>query len=203
MKDTRVFVPKIMDVNGVTIQCLTMMQKDRLSLYVFLVGDGFFYQPYIYGSYDEYYLDSDNNVVDSREEADHIEVWYGNELFAQMYVSTDGELCIPIFDEETGEIVQKNIGRTAKRRDFRKYNIFENIIWALQNSEIDRDSVDMSAYTAPGIYMYLEDAFVIELVFQNDPKTVIIDGIIEYDIENKITKICCLPVFPHEALGNA
>ena len=185
--------------NGVELQLLTVIEKDKLDLQAFLVGDGIFYHLYLYGSYDEYYFDANNNEVDSREEADHIEACYGDELFAQMYTNEVGELCIPTYDDTTGDITQKTIGRTVTSRDFREYNVFENLVWAIQNSVIDRDSVDMAAYSAPGIYMYLDDLFVIQLAFHNDPETVIVEGIVEYDIKNKITKIRNLPVFPHEA----
>ncbi len=63
---------------------------------------------------------------------------------------------------------------------------------------MDKDSLDMAAYTAPGIYMYLEDTLVIELAYLNDPQTVLIDGIVEYDVKNKITKVRGLPVFSYE-----
>ena len=197
--DQRIFVPKVMAANGVELQLLTVIEKDKLDLQAFLVGDGIFYHLYLYGSYDEYYFDANNNEVDSREEADHIEACYGDELFAQMYTNEVGELCIPTYDDTTGDIMQKTIGRTVTSRDFREYNLFENLVWAIQNSVIDRDSVDMAAYSAPGIYMYLDDSFVIQLAFHNDPETVIVEGIVEYDIKNKITKIRNLPVFPHEA----
>lgn len=147
---------------------------------------------------DEYFIDSENNVVDSMEEADHTDVWYGDELFAQLKVNEAGELCIPTCGETTGEVEQKNIGKTSEKRDFRKHSVFENIIWALQNSKMDKDSLDMAAYTAPGIYMYLEDTLVIELAYHNDPQTVLIDGIVEYDVKNKITKVRGLPVFSYE-----
>ena len=197
--DQRVFVPEVMASNGVELQLLTVIEKDKLDLQAFLVGDGLFYQLYLYGSYDEYYFDADNNEVDSREEADHIEVCYGDELFAQMYTNEAGELCIPTYDDRMGDITQKTIGRTYESRDFRKYNVFENLVWAIQNSVIDQDSVDMAAYSAPGIYMYLKDSFVIQLAFHNDPKTVMVEGIVEYDVKNKITRVRNLPIFPHEA----
>lgn len=196
--DQRIFVPEVMAANGVELQLLTVIEKDKLDLHAFLVGEGLFYHLYLYGSYDEYYFDAENNEVNSREEADHIEACYGDELFAQMYINEVGELCIPTYDDRTGDITQKTIGRTAESRDFRKYNVFENLVWAIQNSVIDRDSVDMAAYSAPGIYMYLDDSFVIQLAFHNDPKTVMVEGIVEYDVKNKITKVRNMPIFPHE-----
>ncbi len=194
--DSRIFVPRKLDDCGVMLQFMTEVKKDRLELYAFFAGDGLFYEipvPYHYDK-DEY-LYMDDSITDT--DYDKMFVWYGDEIYERMTTDEEGSLIIPVNEEGEG-IIPKNIGKTTKKRDFRKYNVFENIIWVLQNVKSARRYADGIRYTAEGIDLYIYESMIVNLLLQDDPETVLVEGIVEYDIKNKITNIKNLPVFHFE-----
>jgi hypothetical protein len=196
LRDERVFNPKLLHKYGMKLQALTVIEDNSsLELQAFLVGKGFFYQLSMYDAYEEYYIDSDGNLVDTKEEADHIDAWYGEEKYADMYLNEKGELCIPVYDEDTGTSPITVIGKTTADRDFRDYTVFENLVWALQHTERNLEMVDAACYDAPGIKMYLKEAIVYSLVFPNNAENILVDGIIDYDVTVNTTLISDLPMF--------
>ena len=192
LTDERVFVPEVLERCGVTLQAVTVIEKDKMELMAFFAGDGLFYQVCLDDEYQEYFMDKENNLVDSREEADHIDIWYGYEKYVDAVINRAGELCFPVFDEKNGEFYERNIGKTKEDRDFRKHNVFENIVWAIQNS--NRGESDLSDYSAPGISMYLDDSFVVNLVFHNNENSIMVEGIVDYNIKTKITAVKNIPI---------
>lgn len=194
--DKRIFDPEKLDELGLVIQAFTVISYNgELELYAFLAGEGIFYQLSLYDEYNEYYLDENNNLVDTREEAHHIDVFYGDEKYAEMFVNDEGELHIPLYPDGDNSPAGKVIVPTRENRDFRDYNVFENIAWALQHSFCYKESVSSAEYSAPGIYMYFEDETLIQIFFQNDFKTLILDGIVDYDIKTRTTYISDVPFF--------
>ena len=180
--DKRIFNPEVMEAIHAKLQFLTHIEDGLISLDAFLAGDGFFYLVFPDGEYEELFLDSEDNYVDSREEADQVIALYGNELYAEMRLSETGELCIPLGQEKTGT---KIVGKTVEDRDFKKYNVFDNIKWALLNSERDKYMDDSAWYSGPGLEMSIFDSIANELAYHNDPGIMIIDGILEYDDEQR------------------
>ncbi len=138
-----------------------------------------------------YYLDKDGNWVDKSDDPTVVTIGYqvGDEDCTKIFVSDRGELCFSdYYDERTKSVIVKNCGRTYQDRDFRKFNIFENIVWVIQNATIDNDSVDMSAYKLPGVYLYMNNMLVIQLLSQNTSiPDLLIDGILDVDEKTIIT----------------
>ncbi len=186
VQDKRIFVPDIMEQNGMTLQFISVIGKNGVSLYPFIAGDGFFYQVHPDPAVcEEIYLDENGGWVDSKSDAAKVEYLYGEELYAQVSVNDKGELCIPIYAKDT----VKKVGKTVKSRNFSKYNVFENVVWALQNSEYSSESYGDAFYSAPGIDMSFEEGDLIAIAVGNTSDLIAVEGIVECDLDIKTTKV--------------
>lgn len=198
LRDKRVFVPEVLERCELCIQAFTIIENNSLKLVAFLAGNSFFYQLSLYDEYAEYYMNANNEMVETKEEADHVDVWYGDERYAEMHVNPKGDVCIPTYQESSNEIVDKVIGRTAEPRDFRKYNVFENINWAIQHSSRDHHSREAASYEGPGISIsWLEDSFLVNMLYHND-EYIVVDGIVDCDEKTQITCIKGLTALYHD-----
>ncbi len=197
IRNPRIFNPENMEKYGIAVQCFTFLNEDRIRLYAFIAGDGFFYELGLGGDSYELFVDPDGNLVDDEDEAGQL-LCSGEELFFKMYVNEAGELCIPRFDDDTGEIIPQNIGKTVISRDFKRYSVFENVIWVVQNINGEKEWVDSITYDAPGIYASLDDDIILDLILHSYHNNILIEGIVECDYNTHITNITGLPVFSHE-----
>ncbi len=183
--DKRLFVPKVLEDVHAELQFLTYIEDGVIFLNAFLAGDGFFC--YISscaempGASVELIIDG-KTIKCSNEVSSDDYIYECDERYDQMTLNGSGELCIPLCNEKKRI---KNVGRTTEDRDFRKYNILDNIKWALMHSEMYKDSVDSAAYSGPGIEMYIDNLVALELAYHNCHEIMVIDGILEYDDEQR------------------
>ncbi len=187
LENVHVIDPKVLADNGLEIQTLTLVSKSGyISVENFIVGDGIFYQLYLDIDYGEpIYFDKDGNWLENPDDPTVVSFEYqtGDEDYTKVFVTEKGELCFKdYYDEKSKSLITKNVGRTNQDRDFRKYTVIENIMWVIQNGKINDDSVNMSGYELPGVYMYIDDMLAIELLSQNIyGEHIFINGAIELD----------------------
>ena len=112
---------------GLDVQYITEVSPEgRVGLDVYVVGEGFFY-----------YLFFDDND-------------YRDEKWETATLTENGDIHLERDQIDTPE-TEKTIKRNGNR-DFRKYSVFENVLWCLQNCEVAHDWTDELTVNEDGIY---------------------------------------------------
>ena len=123
---------------GLELQEYTCIRNDSPSYDSYIVGDGIFYQ--VMADVDEYYT--------------KLRVEHGN-------------IIIPEFDEKKGCLVECNHGCDSTGRDYRNYDVIENIIYILLCKNIKSGGVDLLECTDPGINLYISEQEAFRLLNPN------------------------------------
>lgn len=107
---------------GLDIQYLTKIKNDgRLDLDVFVVGQGLFYRVTDLGDY---------------------------ELWNDMYVNDNGDIMLPSYNYDYQEEELINLSQINIERDFSKYNAVENMIWCINNLNVEAmEDYEMSVFS--------------------------------------------------------
>lgn len=159
---------------GLDVQVLTAIKCDgRMNLDVFVVGKGIFYGITNYGDYEQW----DN-----------------------LYTNSNGDLILPYcdFDSNSPEEIEINISHSGIDRDFREYNVIENIIWCIENlkvTEIEDYEYDVIGCDLDTIKFSVSIELLIKMIRPDAVSTVYIDKIIDFEHEGYLTDVKAMKVF--------
>ena len=143
---------------GLDLQYLTSIKSDgRLNLDVFVVGQGVFHRVTNFGDY---------------------------ELWNDLYLDDNGHLILPSYNYDYQEEQLIDLSVIDVDRDFSKYNAVENMIWCIENLNVDV----MEDYESSVFSMY-EDKInfdmplelLVKLIRPDKVDTIYIDNIIDVE----------------------
>ncbi len=142
LKNLELFDYSALERLGLSIQCITIVKNDsEPRLHCYLAGQGIFYEfiP------DEGYYDW---LKVSRDE--------------------NGTILVPGIDQEDGSEPEDLIlTPNYADRDFREYDVFENIEWCLRNIRLNNDWFDEVQAKADGIDVHIRITFICRLLNEN------------------------------------
>lgn len=97
--------------------------------------------------------------------------------FTVMY----GELFVSEYDFTEDSFVQCSIGKDSTERDYRKYGIFENILYLLMNKKIDDVGVDLLECSEAGIKMFISQNKALKILDSNMYRELLlVEGIVDF-----------------------
>ena len=193
------FISDVLKKNKLEIQVLThISESGEIQLEAFLAGEGIFYQVGFYEVW-EWYFDSNNVAVDSEEKSVRTVNFLNCMDYSGLHLDEQGELYIPHYDENTGTIVDKKIGKSEDIRDCREFSVFDNILWAATNSKPEQNGIGFVIYEAPGVSLHLEDVIILDILSGNlVGERIYLDGIADCHKKSAQTKTGNLKVFAWE-----
>ncbi len=143
---------------GFDLQYLTSIKSDgRLNLDVFVVGKGVFHRITNFGDY---------------------------ELWNDMYLDNKGHLILPSYSYDYQEEQLIDLSEVNIDRDFSKYNVVENILWCIENLNVDvmedyEDSVFSMYGDTVKFDMSLE--LLVKLIRPDKVDTIYVDNVIDVE----------------------
>lgn len=147
----------------------------KIELVSFIVGDGIFYQIDLCDCSVEY-LDKEENVINNPSVSNvedglfaTYEIVYNDNR--TIYLSEKGELCMFSVEDDEGKVAIKNCGRTELDRDFRKYNVFENIKWVITNANFKYGEMyyeNSIEFNLSGVYFEVDFLVLLSIQSQNN-----------------------------------
>ena len=159
---------------GLDVQVLTSIKSaNNMDLDVFVVGKGIFYRITNYGDYEQW----DN-----------------------LYTDNNGNLILPFcdYDSKSSEEIEINLSQSEIDRDFREYNVIENIIWCIENlqvTEIEDYEYDVIGCDLDTIQFSVPIELLIKMIRPDAVSTVYIDKIVDFEHEGYLTDIKDMNVF--------
>lgn len=160
---------------GFDLQYLTSIKSDgRLNLDAFIVGQGVFHRVTNFGDY---------------------------ELWNEMYMDEKEHILLPWYNYDYQEEQLINLSETNIDRDFSKYNVVENMIWCIENLNIQ--ALEDYEYSVFSMYedtikfdMCLE--LLVKLIKSDVVDTIYIDKIIDVETEDYLTEFDKKKVFSED-----
>lgn len=159
---------------GLDVQVLTSIQCDgRADLEAFVVGKGVFHRVTDLGDY---------------------------ELWDELYIDDKGDLILPYCDYDSHPVEERkiNISHSGIDRDFRKYNVVENIIWCITNlkvTEIEDYEYDVIGCDLDTIQFSVPIELLIKMIRPDAVSTVYIDNIVDFEHDGYLTDVKDMKVF--------
>lgn len=156
------------------VQVLTCIQCDgRADLEAFVVGKGVFYRVTNLGDY---------------------------ELWNLLHEDDNGDLILLYCDYNSNPVEERNINISKCKidRDFREYNVIENIIWCIENlqvTEIEDYEYDVIGCDLDNIKFSVPIELLIKMIRPDAVSTVYIDKIIDFEHEGYLTDVKDMKVF--------
>lgn len=159
---------------GLDVQVLTSIQCDgRADLEAFVVGKGVFHRVTNLGDY---------------------------ELWDELYIDDNGDLILPYCDYDSHPVEERkiNISHSGIDRDFREYNVIENIIWCIENlkvTEIEDYEYDVIGCDLDTIQFSVPIELLIKMIRPDAVSTVYIDKIVDFEHDGYLTDVKDMKVF--------
>lgn len=159
---------------GLDIQVLTSIQCDgRADLEAFVVGKGVFHRVTDLGDY---------------------------ELWDELYIDDNGDLILPYCDYDVHPVEERkiNISKNAIDRDFREYNVIENIIWCIENlkvTEIEDYEYDVIGCDLETIQFSVPIELLIKMIRPDAVSTIYVDKIVGLEYDDYLTDVKDMKVF--------
>ena len=156
------------------VQVLTSIQCDgRADLEAFVVGKGVFHRVTDLGDY---------------------------ELWDLLHEDDNGDLILPYCDCDSSNSGKRNINisKCEIDRDFREYNVIENIIWCIENlqvTEIEDYEYDVIGCDLDTIQFSVPIELLIKMIRPDAVSTVYIDKIVDFEHEGYLTDVKDMNVF--------
>lgn len=162
---------------GLDIQVLTSIQCDgRADLEAFVVGNGVFHRVTDLGDY---------------------------ELWDELYIGDNGDLILPYCDYDSHPVEDRkiNISHSGIDRDFREYNVIENIIWCIENlkvTEIEDYEYDVIGCDLDTIQFSVPIELLIKMIRPDAVSTIYVDKIVDLEYDGYLTDVKDKEVFAEE-----
>lgn len=156
------------------VQVLTCIQCDgRADLEAFVVGKGVFHRVTNLGDY---------------------------ELWNLLHEDDNGDLILPYCDYDSNNPEKRNINISKFEidRDFREYNVIENIIWCIENlqvTEIEDYEYDVIGCDLDTIKFSVPIELLIKMIRPDAVSTVYIDKIVDFEHDGYLTDVKDMKVF--------
>ena len=145
---------------GLDVQFLTSIESDgKMSLEVYVVGKGVFY-----------------NVTDFGDYA----------LWNTLYTNEAGDVILPWYDYDfkNPTEIMINLSQSNIDRDFRKYNVVENMLWCIENLDVkalEDYEYSVFEYRNDTIDFCVSIELIVKMIRPDTVNTIYIDRIIDVE----------------------
>ena len=159
---------------GLDVQVLTSIQCDgRMDLEAFVVGNGVFHRLTDLGDYEQW---------------------------QELYIDDNGNLILPYCEYDSSSPEEKNINLSQNGidRDFRNYNVIENMIWCIENlpvTEIEDYEYDVIGCDLDTIQFSVPIEHLIKMIRPDAVSTVYVDKIVDAENDGYLTDVKDMKVF--------
>lgn len=159
---------------GLDVQVLTSIQCDgRMDMEAFVVGKGVFHRVSDLGDYEQW---------------------------QELYIDDNGNLILPYceYDSSSPEERNINLSQSGIDRDFRNYNVVENMIWCIENfpvTEIEDYEYDVIGCDLDTIQFSVPIELLIKMIRPDAVSTVYVDKIVDAENDGYLTNVKDMKVF--------
>jgi len=159
---------------GLDVQVITSIRCDgRADLETFVVGKGVFHRATDLGDY---------------------------ELWDELYIDDNGDLILPYCDYDSHPVEERkiNISHSGIDRDFREYNVIENIIWCIENLKvtgIEDYEYDVIGCDLDTIQFSVPIELLIKMIRPDAVSTIYVDKIVDLEYDGYLTDVKDMKVF--------